>query len=230
MAREPTTVPAAPTLSVTTRSGRITVIGEDRSDIQIDRGAPDVTREGDRVVVDGGSSRVDVRCPAGTDLIVGTGSGKVELQGRLGDVRITTGSGRIDVEQVERLDARTGSGKVSVGQCGGTCKCQTGSGSIRVGEAGDAELATGSGRITADLVDAAAVKAGSGSVDVGLRAAGKVGVLAHSGSVTVKVPSGLRPTTHLKARSGHVVCDCEEGNDGEISVTTNSGSISITET
>jgi DUF4097 and DUF4098 domain-containing protein YvlB len=229
MAPKPAPLPAAPQISVTSRSGRITVTGEDRDDIVVERGGGKVVREGDRVVIDGGSSRVELRCPAGTDVIVGTGSGKVELRGRLGDARVTTGSGAITVEEVERLDARTGSGTVRVDGCEGACKCKTGSGSIRVGRAGDAELVTGSGRVTADLVDGAEVKAGSGRVDVGLRSAGKVGVQAHSGSVNITVPAGMHPATRLKAHGGSVVCDCEEGSDGDIQITTNSGSISITE-
>ncbi len=229
MAPKPAPFPAAPTVSVTSRSGRITVTGEDRADILVERGGDNVVREGDRVVVDGRSGRVELRCPAGTDVIVGTGSGKVELLGRLGDARVTTGSGAITVEQVERLDARTGSGSLQVDACDGACKCQTGSGSIRVGRAGEAELVTGSGRVTADLVDGAEVKAGSGRVDLGLRSAGNVGVQAHSGSVTVKVPAGVHPATRLKANSGRVVCECQEGTDGDISITTNSGSISVTE-
>ncbi len=229
MARQPVAVPAAPTVSVTSRSGRVTVTGEDRADVLVERGGEAVAREHDRVVVDGGSSRVELRCPVGTDVIVGTGSGRVDLRGQLGDSRVTTGSGRIGVERVERVDARTGSGDVTVEECAGPCRCQTGSGKIRVGRAGEADLVTGSGKVEAELVDGAAVRTGSGSVALGLRAAGTIGVQAHSGNVTVTVPAGVHPATHLNAHSGRVTCDCEPGSDGDIRITTHSGSIAIKE-
>jgi len=98
-----------------------------------------------------------------------------------------------------------------------------------VGRAGDAELVTTSGSVEADSVTGAQVKAGSGSVELGLAQAGAVDVKAHSGSVTISVPPGLQPATSLRSSSGKVRCDCEEGDDGEIRVRVGSGSISVVE-
>jgi len=203
------------------------VTGEDRADIVVEKGdEPSVGPAGVEVK---GSGRVKVRCPAGTDVVVGTGSGDVELHGRLGDARVTTGSGDITVEEVRAIDARTGSGDVEVEECTERCRLKTESGTVRVGRAGDADLATDSGSVEADLVSGAHVKTGSGSVELGLAQAGGVDVKAHSGSVTISVPPGLRPATSLRSSSGSVRCDCDEGDEGEIMVKVGSGSIAVVE-
>jgi len=176
-----------------------------------------------------GPGSITVRCPEGSDVIIGDGRGDVELDGRLGRARVTVRSGSISVENVDRLDARTGSGSFEVSLCVGECRLKTGSGSIRVGRAGSADLATGSGTVAADLVDSAKVKAGSGNVDIGLAGVGNVDVKALSGSVMVTVPRGTRPATRLETLSGRVERDLEVGEEGEVRVKTLSGSIRLLE-
>ena len=66
-------------------------------------------------------------------------------------------------------------------------------------------------------------------VEVGLVGSGRLDVKALSGSVTVSVPRGARPTTRLKALSGDVRCDCPDGGEGEIKVKTLSGNIRVVE-
>jgi hypothetical protein len=56
-----------------------------------------------------------------------------------------------------------------------------------------------------------------------------VDIDAHSGSVTVTVPPGVRPELDLHTLSGAVRCDCEPGHDGSIRVTARSGRISVRE-
>ena len=214
-------------LRITTGSGNVTVTGEDREDLAVKDG-PKVTSTDEGVTVAKRSGSITVRCPTGTDVFVGTGSGKVSLQGVLGAIRITTGSGDISVVGAASVDARSGSGSIDVGDCAGSCSCRSGSGSLHVQHAGSVELAAASGSVEADDVGAATVRAGSGSVAVGLFEAGAVVVEAHSGSVDVTVPPGVHPATQLRAKSGSVRCECDEGADGSIKVTTHSGSISVT--
>jgi DUF4097 and DUF4098 domain-containing protein YvlB len=213
---------------VSSRSGAVTITGEERDTILVEKGDAHLDREG-AVEVAGGSGRVAIRCPTGTDVLVGTGSGRVKLHGHLGDARITTGSGAITVEAVRTVDARTGSGSIEVDGCAGDCQLKTGSGKVRLGVAGEASIATGSGSVRADAVRGARVRAGSGSVVIGLTAAGPVDVEAHSGSVTLTVPAGLRPDAILRAGSGTVRCDCPPGVDCPIRVTTGSGGITVAE-
>jgi len=73
------------------------------------------------------------------------------------------------------------------------------------------------------------VRAGSGSVTLGVTDVDTVDVEAHSGSVAIAVPDGSHPATELHAGSGSVRCDCIPGTDGALRVATRSGSISVVE-
>src|SRR5437899_2683053 len=48
-----------------------------------------------------------------------------------------------------------------------------------------------------------------------------------SGSVTVTLLEDAQPRFRLRSVSGHVRCDCEQGEDADISIATTSGSISV---
>src|SRR5262249_54349788 len=115
------TLPARPGAVIrgTARSGSVKVSGEDRADVAV-TGARDATVNDDgSIEIKSRSGSVSVRCPEGSDVIIGANSGSVELRGRLGDARVTVGSGSVRVEHVERLDARTGSGAVRVPEFAG---------------------------------------------------------------------------------------------------------------
>jgi len=216
-------------LRVATRSGAVTITGEDRADVLVESGADDVTRGHDGIDVRGRGGALVIRCPMGTDVFVGCASGVVALHGSLGLVRVTTRSGRITVERAQGVDARTASGSITVEHCDAACRCQTKSGRIHVGRAESGELATASGSVAVDAIGAVHVRVGSGNVTIGLTEPVAVQVEAHSGSVTVNVPGGLRPALDLRAMSGQVRCDCEPGSDGAIRVMTRSGQISVIE-
>ena len=66
-------------LRVTTRSGSVRVEAEDRSDIVIDSGRAKLHNEGPVASVDARSDSVNVRCPTGCDVVVGTLSGSVKV-------------------------------------------------------------------------------------------------------------------------------------------------------
>ncbi len=76
-------IPGPAELHLATRSGRGTVIAEERADVFAEEGAssrgPEIDGPG-RISLrsaKGGSANLLVRCPQGTDLVVGTISGNV---------------------------------------------------------------------------------------------------------------------------------------------------------
>ena len=223
-------------LRISTRSGRIAVTAEERADIRIESDAP---LRNDKIETDatglvsvssarGGSGRLDIRCPAGTDVVAGAVSGKVELRGRLGEVRVITVSGSIDVERAESLDARSISGSITVEHCSGRCRLQTKSGRVTCKIAGDAQLSTMSGKIElTEATGSVRAQSTSGKVQVATQGKGDVAVQTLSGAVTVAVPEGVRPAAKLRSMTGRPRCDCEEGDDVKISVQTMSGKIEV---
>ena len=223
-------------LRLSTRSGRVSVTAEERDDILVESDAPlrDDKIETDatgRVAIKsgrGGSARLDVRCPIGADLTVGTVAGAVELHGLLGDVRVTTVSGSIEVERAESLDARSISGNIAVDRCTGKSRLQTKSGSALCGTTGDAQISTMSGQIRLDEATGnVRAESASGKVEVSMQGKGDVAVRTLSGSVRVEVPEGVKPAARLKSMTDEPCCDCEEGDDCEITVQSLSGKIEV---
>lgn len=215
-------------ISVATRSGRVAVTAAGGGALRVVGGEVEEAADGSATIRPTRSNTaVEIHCPEGCDVVVGTNSGSVEMRGALGDVRVTTSSGKISVERATSADLRTRSGSVDVDECAGQCRVVTSSARVRIGRAGTAEVSARSGSVTAERVDAGTVQTASGRVEVGTSSDGSLGVRSVSGSVHVTVPAGSRPEALLHSRSGSIRCDCEEGTDGRIEVSTTSGSIRV---
>jgi DUF4097 and DUF4098 domain-containing protein YvlB len=215
-------------ISITTRSGKVRVTGVATDEVSIiggfgetnDEDVLEIRREPD-------SDEIEVICPSGTDVTIGTTSGNVETHGVLGSVRILTVSGKIHVAGAARIEIRTKSGKVDVRACEGECKVVTTSSKVHIGTAGNCRVAAVSGVVLLEHVSGAEVQTVSGKVLLGTSGAGDVSVKTVSGKVEIRVPSEIRPATHLKSVSGKVQCDCESGDDGTIAVKSLSGAIRL---
>jgi DUF4097 and DUF4098 domain-containing protein YvlB len=220
----PTVSPAR--LTITARSGSILVRAVAGAEIAAE-GAR-VERDDDGSFrIESASGHMEVTCPEGTDLILGTSSGKVRIAGRLGDVRVTASSGRVDLESARRVDVRARSGSVEVAECEGDCHVVAVSGRIQIGRAGRVDLKAVSGTIVAEAVAGGRVRTTSGNVSIGLALAADLDIRAVSSSITVEVPTGVAPDMQLRTRSGSVRKEVEKGHDCVISAHTVSGSITI---
>jgi len=235
MSREPVAlaVDAHPRISISSRSGRVTVVAEERADILILEGAgvADIVRDeaGQISISTGnGSSALELRCPRGADVRVGTISGRVELRGNFGKVHVTTTTGNIDLDEASAIDARTVSGSISVGRCAIKCRLSTKSGRAEIRHAENADVATVSGKVSVDASSGSVnVKTASGSVAIGASGQNDVAVQTLSGSVTVRVPRGTRPAAFLRSLTGKPRLDCEAGTDCRVAVSTMSGKIEV---
>jgi DUF4097 and DUF4098 domain-containing protein YvlB len=167
---------------------------------------------------------VSVRCPEGSSLIVGTASGAVDLSGKLGDVRVTTGSGAVTLGEAARADLRLASAPVQVGKCEGL-RIHSASGDVRIGSGGDVEIALLSGKIEVGDVRKVRVRAASAPVSLGVR--GDTEVETISGRVRVAVARGLRPLVRSRSLSGRRRNTCPEGNDLQVLIRTISGDIEV---
>jgi DUF4097 and DUF4098 domain-containing protein YvlB len=176
----------------------------------------------------GGTANLELRCPTGADIVIGTISGAVALRGTLGSVRVTTVSGNVSVERAEEIDVRAVTSDVEVGRCSARCSVRTKTGKAIVGTAGDVYVSTISGTIqlgkAARKVRAQSV---SGAVRVGTENHGDVKVQTLSGPVTVAVPDGVRPSSRLQSVSGRKHSECPEGSDCSIAVQSVSGRIDV---
>ncbi|MBK9178817.1 MAG: DUF4097 family beta strand repeat protein [Acidimicrobiales bacterium] len=216
-------------IHIASRSAAVSVVAEDGAALAVTGGRVHTLPDG-TVVVDAerGSRTIEVRCPPLTRLSIGTASGRVELKGALGDVRVTTFSGRVDVEQAEHLEVRSRSGSVHVGWCRDECRVVAKSAKVTIDRAARAHVASVSGRVEATEVQQADVRTVSGRVALEPAVGAHVNVHSLSGTVEVAVPAGCRPATRLHSLSGRISCDLPAGSDGVVDVRTGSGRIQIT--
>jgi DUF4097 and DUF4098 domain-containing protein YvlB len=212
-------------LEVASRSGGVVIRARPVAAAEVLSGNAQIDADG--VVRSSGSGRIEVVCPEGSDVVIGSSSGTVECHGPLGRVAVTSHSGRVSIEAADEVEVRSASGRVTVGRCGGTCRVAVTSGKVRIQSAGSIDVTVASGRLEAAAVGDAIVRAGSGRVELGLTRAGSVDVSALSGSVAVTVPPGVAPVLQLETRSGRVAVGVEEGTDGRLAVETSSGSIRV---
>jgi hypothetical protein len=220
----PTVPPAR--LTIAARSGSIVVRTGPGPEIEA-RGAKVHLEPDGSYRIESGSNSMEVTCPEGTDLILGTSSGKVHLEGRLGDVRVTASSGSVHIEAARRIDVRAHSGTVEIGECEGECHVVAKSGRVSVERAGRVDLKAASGSVVAESVAGGRIGALSGKVHVGLDRAADLDVRGVSGSITVEVPHGVAPDMRLRTVSGRVRKEVEKGHDCVISAKTVSGSITV---
>jgi DUF4097 and DUF4098 domain-containing protein YvlB len=179
------------------------------------------------VRIDAASRNLEVTCPEGADVILGTSSGKVRLDGRFGDVRVTSSSGSVQIDTVSTLDVRLRSGSVSVEACDGDCHVVSSSGRIEIERAGAIDVAGTSGHIFVRASAGGRVRTTSGHIEIGLDRAADLEVRGVSSTIEIDVPPGVAPALMLRSRSGSVRSEVDEGHDGTISVHTVSGAIRV---
>lgn len=226
---EGVTTGGSPEIRVMTSSGSVTVIGEDRDGVAAEGGK--IKIDGDSVSVVGkskGSSSLVVRCPIGSDVVIGTRSGSLEVRGRIGAMRFTTLSGSLTAEHVGSADIRGMSGHVEVGTCDGLCRVKSKSGSLHVGSAGSIDVAIGSGSIEIGRVTGSArARAASGTVGIGAEGRDRIEAETMSGSITITVPAGCCPHVRAKSLSKSANVAVPSGDDCEIVCKTLSGGITV---
>lgn len=223
-------------LRITTRSSTVTVTAGEVDGVEVEAGSDTAvtstsgtSSRGDHVevAVTSRSDEIAIRCPEGADVVLGLSSGRVRLDGRFGDVRVTAKSGRVEIDEAASLDVRTSSGRVRARRCAGECRVMSRSGRVHIGVAGQLRAATKSGSITVDSVDAASVHTATGRIELGATGRRDVEIHAMSGSAEIAVAGTARPRLSVRTVSGSVRNDCEDGDDFGISVRTVSGSVSV---
>lgn len=214
------------TVRVSSDSGRVTVVAEDRTDVLVTRGVATTDDDPNRMQV-AGANGVEARVPHGTDVVVGAGSGRVRLQGPLGAVSVTAESGRVGIERAERVDVRVASGRVDIDHCEGLCRVISKSGRTTIGSAGPTDVMVDSGAIVAHRVAGPArLKTTSGRIDVALPGAFDVEAESVSGRIRISVPPDVHPEITLSS-NGRTSVGVEPGRDCTIRARSVSGRLEI---
>ncbi|PSJ29065.1 hypothetical protein B7P34_08950 [Streptosporangium nondiastaticum] len=171
-----------------------------------------------------GSVDVTVGLPAGSDA-EGTGQlAAFHCRGRLGECRIKTSAGDIQLERTGRATLTTSLGDITADRVDGPAAITTGSGAVRVGA----------------LTGSAVIKNANGETRIG-EAAGELRVRSANGTVTVgkahaaleaKTTSGdirigevVRGETVLGTSSGRIEIGIAEGTAARLDVRTKAGNV-----
>ena len=177
---------------ITTMSGSVTVTAESGLDHIVADGPQPAVDDG-VVTIDSKSNRVKLRIPEGLDLVIGTTSGSVRVEGRVGAVAAMTSSGKITVDDADAVDLRSRSGRIHVGRSRGETLIVGTSGRITVDSSGPADVTTTSGKVSLRSVDGpVAVNCVSGTIQIDMASAHDVAAETVSGRVEVSLPPGTK--------------------------------------
>lgn len=200
---------------------------------------------------------VRVVVPAGSDLATKTGSAATEAIGPLGNVRLKTGSGDVEIDLVEgplvvdsgsgdircheaaaEIRIKSGSGDVDLGSVRGTTGISTGSGDVVIGVARERTvIKTGSGDLEVKRAEAdVSLATASGDLVIGHAPRGRITAKNVSGDVRVGIPAGTPVWTDVNTVTGSVASNLRsvgrpaEGQDHvELRATTVSGDVRLVE-
>lgn len=179
---------------------------------------------------------VTVKVPAGKDLDVDLGVGRIVAANVDGSIELVTRSGEIDAQGIKGdLTADTGSGEVTASDIHGDLSVDTGSGDIRISASScDAvDLDTGSGTIQVRGLSAESIRAdtgsgdivardvsaemanfdtGSGDIDAAFQTLGRgpFKVSTGSGSIDLSLPPTASAEVDASSGSGGIRCDIDE--------------------
>lgn len=238
------------TAEIDVAAGDIHVVAGDRTDtvVRVEPGDPShdpdvraagntkVEFAGGRLLVKGPSSRavglfgkigtidVTVELPAGSQLRGAVAAGTFRGSGRLGECRIKTSAGNIELDETGPLTLHTGAGSVDVGHVAGQVDISTGSGGVRVRAADGPGVIKNSNGLTwvGEVGGDLNVKSSNGTITVD-RAGG--GVLAHTAYGEVRVGDVVRGTVSLSTAFGGIEVGIHEGTAAHLDVSTKFGHV-----
>jgi hypothetical protein len=171
-----------------------------------------------------GSIDVTIDLPAGSQLYGDASVAAFHCAGRLGECRVKTAVGDIQVERTGPLDLATDAGAISVNRVSGPAEVSTGSGRVRLREIDGTAVIKNSngdswvGEVAGDL----RVSAANGSISVDHANAG---VNASTANGDVRVGGVTRGSASLKTSFGEIEVGIRAGTAARLDVHTQFGRI-----
>jgi DUF4097 and DUF4098 domain-containing protein YvlB len=167
---------------------------------------------------------VDVRIevPTGSRVTGDTGMGDLRLTGVLGQCRLKSGVGHVEVERTGSLHLHTATGNVTVDAVDGDAEISTGSGALRIGEVGGAAVVKNSNGHTtiAKVGGDLRMRASNGDISV---AAASAGVDVKTANGAIRIGEVLRGAVVLKTSMGDIEVGIADGTAAWLDVSTSSG-------
>lgn len=172
----------------------------------------------------GGSIDVTIELPAGSTVHGAGQATDFRCDGRLGDCRIKTGLGQIQIDRARTLSLKTGIGDILVDHATGHAEVTAGSGDVRLQEldtsaavknsngdtwigaaGGDVRVSAANGSIAVDVANGSVVaKSANGDVRLGEAVRGSVVLETNLGDLEVGIREGTAAWLDVRAGAGRV--------------------------
>jgi hypothetical protein len=172
----------------------------------------------------GGSIEVTIELPAGSHVQGALGVADFHCDGRLGDCRMKTGLGRIELDSADTPKLRSGAGDITLDRATGHAEVTAGAGDVRLREldssaeiknsngdtwvgvaGGDLRLNAANGSIAVDLAQAnVGAKSANGDVRLCEVVSGSVVLETKLGDLEVGIREGTAAWLDVNTRFGHV--------------------------
>jgi DUF4097 and DUF4098 domain-containing protein YvlB len=171
-----------------------------------------------------GSVDLTIELPAGSDLRAESSIMTLRAAGRLGECRVKTSAGGVELADAGPVDLSCGAGAVTVDRVAGHAEVSTGSGRVRFSEIdGTAVIKNANGdiwvgEITGDL----RMNTANGDLTVGRADAG---VTASTANGAVRAADIRRGTTSLKTGFGEIEIGIHPGTAARLEVSTGFGRV-----
>ncbi|HEU5421054.1 MAG TPA: DUF4097 family beta strand repeat-containing protein [Streptosporangiaceae bacterium] len=171
-----------------------------------------------------GAVDLTIELPSGSTIRADAAIGAVRAAGPLGECRIKTSAGDIDVEQAGPADLTCGAGAITADRVTGHAEISSGAGRIRIGEVdGTAAVKNANGdiwvgQVTGDL----RMRTANGDLTVGRADAG---VTASTATGAIRAGDIRRGTVSLKTGFGEIEIGIREGTAARLDVSTGFGRV-----
>jgi DUF4097 and DUF4098 domain-containing protein YvlB len=170
------------------------------------------------------SIEVTIELPAGSD-VHGTGkAADFHTAGRLGECRIKTGVGRIELDRASALTLKSGIGHISVDHASGHTDVSTGSGDVRVRELDDTAVIKNSNGDTWVGVAGGDVRVNAANGDIAVDLA-EASVVAKSANGNVRLREVVRGTVVLETSLGDLEVGIREGTVAWLDASVKAGTV-----
>lgn len=171
-----------------------------------------------------GTVEVVIELPAGSDVDAKIGVGGVRCLGVLGDCKLRSGAGDLQVEQAESLTVNTGMGLVTAETVTGPAHLTTGSGRLEVRSvSGPAELKNGNGETHVGHAGGE-LKINSANGDIGADQASD-GITANTAHGNIHVRELVRGAATLRSAAGRIEVGIRAGTAARLDVHTHYGHV-----
>jgi DUF4097 and DUF4098 domain-containing protein YvlB len=173
---------------------------------------------------DGGSIDVTIELPAGSRVDGTAQLAGFDCHGRLGDCRIKTGLGPIQLDQAHAVSLKTGIGDISVDHATGQVEVTAGSGDVRLHDLDAGAVVKNSNGDTWVGVAGGDLRlnAANGNIAVGLA---RGGVVAKSANGDVRLGEVVRGSVVLETRLGDLEVGIREGTAAWLDVRAAAGKV-----